>query len=361
MLSWSLIVCTINRREVLEQSLGTAINQTRLPKQIIVVDASDDWEFSKTRILDSLARDYKSIEWIYVDSEQKSLTYQRNAGFKFCKSDVVFFLDDDSFMYPNCAEEIMQVYENDKFQRVGGVSAILAITPPQTLLNNDQNERKIEPPSKWKPSLAPMYKLWYQDQLFIPYDGKYHTHDISELASRSSVVSEVLFHGCRMTYRTSVVKEVGGFDEVLIRGAIAEDSDISYRVSRKYALVIATQARIFHEQTKIARINSYKNSMMVILNIVVLFLLNTKGDNEVSFLIYRHVIWRLLLELIRDSAKPQQGFPHVRGVFQAILYLPKILQMNKNQLRRWYPQFQAHILDKKQSIPVLKQSIPVLK
>jgi GT2 family glycosyltransferase len=237
MLTWSLVVCTLNRREFLEECLRTAINQTRLPKQIIVVDASHDWESSKAYILDLFTREPESIEWIYVGSEQKSLTYQRNVGIKFCESDVVVFVDDDALMYPDCADEIMQVYEKDKSHLVGGVTALLSDLPSDNVSDRVEDDRrdapKAESPGLWDRLLKPFHKLWSSEQLFLPYDGKYYTYDISELANQVPVFSEVTLHGCRMTFRTSVLKEVGGFDEVLIRGAIAEDDDISYRVSRK--------------------------------------------------------------------------------------------------------------------------------
>ncbi|HEY9666486.1 MAG TPA: glycosyltransferase [Coleofasciculaceae cyanobacterium] len=349
MLNWSLVVCTLNRRELLAESLRSAIKQTRLPKQIIVVDASNNWESAKAYILDSLAGDAESIEWIYVGSEQKSLTYQRNVGLKYCESDVVFFLDDDAFMYPDCAEEIMQVYELDKSLLVGGVTALLANLPPGPVANQVQNEKGVESPSLWNRILRPFHKFWSSEQLFIPYDGQYYTYDISELAKQIPILSEVTLHGCRMTFRTSAVKEAGGFDEVLIRGAIAEDDDISYKVSRKYALVAAERAKIFHQETEIVRLKRYTNTVLLILNIIVLFLLNTTIQSGVSFLVYRFAIKRLLLEFVRDCAKPQRGFAHVRGALYAVFWLPKILQMDKEQLRDWYPRFQAELMDKKQA------------
>ncbi|GAB4203738.1 MAG: hypothetical protein Fur006_58330 [Coleofasciculaceae cyanobacterium] len=352
MLNWSLVICTLNRREFLERCLRAAINQTLLPKQIIVVDASHDWELSKTYILDSLAGEPNSIEWIYVGSEQKSLTYQRNVGLNVCKADVVFFIDDDAVMYPDCAEEIMKVYEKDTSHRVGGVTALLTDLPPGTSFEQAQDEKPVKSPSVkplnlWDRLLKPFHKFWSSETLFLPYDGQYYTYDISQVASQIPVFSEVTLHGCRMTFRTSALKEVGGFDEVLIRGAIAEDDDISYRISRKYALVGAERAKIFHTETEIARLKRYSSTVLLILNIVVLFLLHTTIITGVKRLIYRFAMKRLLLEVARDCAKPQRGFAHVRGVLYALSWLPKIVQMDKEQLRNWYPSFQAALIDRK--------------
>lgn len=350
MLNWSLVICTLNRRDILERCLQAAINQTLLPKQIIVVDASNDWESSKAYILDSLAD--KCIEWIYLGSEQKSLTYQRNVGLNQCKADVVFFIDDDAVLFPNSAEEIMQVYENDTSLLVGGVTALLISNLEPAKSSDHHHQHEVKSLNLWDQILKPFHKFWSSETLFLPYDGSYYTYDISELANNTAVFSEVTLHGCRMTFRTSVVKEVGGFDEVLIRGAIAEDDDISYRVSRKYALVAAERAKIFHEETEVARLKRYNSTVLLILNIVVLFLLHTTITNGVKGLIYRFAIKRLCLEVARDCAKPQRGFAHARAAMFALSTLPKILEMDQEQLRNWYPSFQANLVDRKGTLRV---------
>jgi glycosyltransferase involved in cell wall biosynthesis len=350
MLNWSLVVCTLNRQKVLEASLRTVISQTRLPKQIIIVDASDNWEASKNSIFNTLVRESESIQWIYVGSERKSSSYQRNRGLEYCESEVVFYLDDDSFMYSDCAEEIMEVYEKDEAGIVGGVSTLLANQMPTSELANKTNdETETAPPPEIKRNILLEYfiKLWDQPELFIPYDGKFYTHDISELAQRTSIFSDILFHGCRMTFRTSIVRELGGFEEGLIKNALGEDSDLSYRVSRKYALVIASKAKLFHLYTEVSRISRYTNSVIIILNSAFLFLVNTPPTFGSKLVIYRFAIKRLFLELIRDLTKPKRGFPHSRGTLKAVLSLHKMFNQDKSQLRSWYQDFQADIYSHK--------------
>ena len=353
MLSWSAIIPTLNRGAILERSLPTIVAQTRPPKQIIVVDASDEWELSKTRILNSLALTAKSIELIYVGSDKKSLTYQQNVGLSFCDSDVVFYLDDDSFMYIDCAEEIMKIYEQDEGHLVGGVMALMVPQPPSTSKNDQKNSQSDNPvqtnkqPDKlnlWARFLKPFHKLWHIQNLFIPYDGTYHRYDISELAKKTAINNVVLFHGCRMTFRTSALKEIGGFEELISR--TVNDLDVSYRVSRTSALVLARRAKLFHEQTAVSRIHRYKNSVLVILNPIALFLAHRTVKHGVNILVVRFALSRALLEFLRDCANPNRGFPHARGAWLALRLVPKLMQMDKQQLREWYPRFQAELLNK---------------
>jgi hypothetical protein len=112
------------------------------------------------------------------------------------------------------------------------------------------------------------------------------------------------------------------------------------------------RARISHQETEVVRLNRYTNTVLMILNIVVLFLLNTTRQTGASFTVYQFAIKRLLLEIARDCAKPQRGFAHARGALYAFLWLPKILQLDKEQLRSWYPSFQAALIENKQAFRV---------
>src|SRR5258708_11671100 len=125
-LTWSLAVPTLNREDILVRSLLANVRQTRLPSQVVVVDSSDGWQRTRERVLAEVAPQLPGAEWIYIGSDVKGLTRQRNLGLARCTGDVVFFLDDDSFMYRDCAEHVMQVYEADAEGRIGGVCASLA-------------------------------------------------------------------------------------------------------------------------------------------------------------------------------------------------------------------------------------------
>ena len=80
-------------------------------------------------------------------------------------------------------------------------------------------------------------RLWYQERLFLPYDGSFHLRRVARIPLEMGVPM-TLFHGCRMTFRTSAVGSAGGFQEMLVRGAFGEDADFSYRVSRQRGLVV---------------------------------------------------------------------------------------------------------------------------
>lgn len=351
MLTWSLVVCTLNRREILLKCLEATLKQSRQPQQMIIVDASDDWQESKNSIVNSLGATLLEPEFIYMGSEIKSSTYQRNVGLKKCRSDVVFFIDDDAFMYADYAEKVMQIYEMDEKGLIGGIMGVLAALEPDKDETSDavSQAKSSDSGIKRLKNIFSNYlsEFWYQTKLFIPYNGKYYYYNMGATFGPDLVVDIPLLEGFRMTFRTNIVREVGGFNEILTRGAIAEDSDLSYRISQKYALVVALQAKICHSQTQIERLNRFKNVQLGILNAVALFLLNNNFQSGNRLAVYRFALTRLLLEFCRDCFKPQRGFVQARGALAAMKAIPQILSMTPEQLRTWYPSFQVSVYQTK--------------
>src|SRR5438046_10167125 len=110
-LSWSLVIATYNRQDVLPRCLALAARQTRPPLEIIVVDASPDWAATRARVLTTLAVPHPPIRWEYVQACRRSGSAQRNQGVRLSRADIVFLIDDDSLMYPDRAEQILRVSE----------------------------------------------------------------------------------------------------------------------------------------------------------------------------------------------------------------------------------------------------------
>ena len=98
-LKYSIIICTYNRPDIVNISLSHCLNQTLLPRQVIVVDASPDFEEQKSQILLDLIIPGE-VELLYLKAKKPSAAVQRNQGILAAREvDVIFFLDDDSFIY----------------------------------------------------------------------------------------------------------------------------------------------------------------------------------------------------------------------------------------------------------------------
>jgi glycosyltransferase involved in cell wall biosynthesis len=340
-LTWSLVIATLNREDCLLRSLRANITQQRPPRQVIVIDSSDDWQRVRARVLDELGAATPGIEWIYLPSDERSLTHQRNLGFVHCTSDVAFFLDDDSFMYPDCAAEIMRVYEADGAAALGGVCAALAPVPPGSATADGAGDARartlLDQALPWLKNQ--ISRLWYQEHLFLPYDGSFHRRRIDQIPSDVGV-PVALFHGCRMTFWSSAVRAAGGFQEMLVRGAFGEDADFSYRVSRQRALVMATRARLYHEQTPAQRAKVPLNACLVLLNAIALYRLNADASRADVARLSGFLAKRVMLELVRDCARGARGLPNTRGVLRAVRHLPEVLRIPRAELPQAYADLQ---------------------
>ena len=343
-LRWSLAVPTLDREDVLVRSLRANVRQSWPPGQVVVVDASAAWERTRDRVLAEVAPELPGAQWIYVGSKVRSLTHQRNLGLARCTGDVVFFLDDDSFMYRSCAEEVMRVYEADEGGEIGGVCADLA----------DRMEGAAEAAESFpdeRKGLAGVvarlvHRQWLQERLFIPYDGRFHERPVPGLGPVGDEVEPVpLFHGCRMTFRASAVRAAGGFEEMLTGACYGEDIDLSYRVSRDKALVIARKAVLRHEQVPVARPKRELNTALIVLNAIALYRIYGRepGSSAGATRAYSFLLRRAALELLRDCARRRRDMPCTSGMLHALKHAPTLLSLQGEALRNRYAEIQREL------------------
>lgn len=359
-MDWSMVICTLNRFEVLKCALRTTLWQTVPPRQVIVVDASDDWQRCREQVLGEFGTAAPAVEWIYIGSETRSLTHQRNLGIERCTSPIVFLFDDDTFAYPDCAERILSVYARDVRGEVGGVSAGLSpANPLEVAAASPVADGAPAPgtaapaPAQVAPAAAHDYRgwrewirsLWYPERLFLPYDGRYYRRIPGWSLADPSLATAAVFHGCRMTFRAAVLREAGGCEEVLVRHAFGEDIDISYRVSQRHALLVHMDALVFHATAPAARTGSIAQATLVPLNSAVLYLLHATQPVDHGRKARRFVLGRLAIELLRDGLRPWRGLPHARGALAAFRELGPLRRLSRERLREVYPPVQHRITD----------------
>ncbi len=342
-LSWSLVVATYNRREVLPRCLELAARQTRPPLEILVVDASPDWAVTRTKILTELAVHHPHIRWEYVQAQRRSLTAQRNQGIRLARADVLFLLDDDSLMYPDCAEHVLRVYEADPDGQVAGVMADEAILPP--------DEAPAAPAGPAAPPSSPGRLRQLKDRLLgwlgvmaylLPYDAR-PSRPWPKAYDGQRVLPRDSLYGAWMTFRRRVV-EAEPFEEVLDGYAYLEDADASYRAARHGWLLLAQGARLCHLRAPGGRLSDYTLATLGALNALVLHRLHS-ADLRRSRSLYRSFLLKqFVVQAFRDLGKRDATFPRARGVLTAMGLFRKVFGSSAQALRAWYPQFQGDLL-----------------
>jgi GT2 family glycosyltransferase len=140
------------------------------------------------------------------------------------------FFDDDVVLEPDYLEELARVYDRDTARAIGGVGG--AQVPDPT------------------PRESAARRAFARLFLLAGYgSGRLKRSGYAEYALSPGVEMEVDFlSGCNMSFRRDVFADEL-FDERLTGYAIGEDLQFSYRVSRRWKLVLTPRARVDHRHT----------------------------------------------------------------------------------------------------------------
>lgn len=351
-MDWSLVIATYNRPQALRTCLRLATAQSRPPAEVIVVDASDAWADHRRMALDEVAPHAPAgIGWRYEQARVRSLTSQRNQAIALAKTGVLFLIDDDAYMYPGCAEQVMTVYERDVRGAVAGVAPLEANRPPPGLEPGatpvDDNAGSAGAANGGSSITQKLYG-WLEREvdvarLLLPYDGAYPDRPLPPELAGLAVSPTQHFSGFRMTFRASVIREVG-FDETLRRYAAAEDLDASYRASRHGLLLNALDAKIFHAQDPSARLSRHTRTLLGLLNLAYLYRRNGRDPDRLLAAFRWRVLRRFAVDVVRDAGRKRLTLPCARADAQALLRLRSIARAPVDELPEWYAALQERII-----------------
>jgi glycosyltransferase involved in cell wall biosynthesis len=263
----SVIIPTKNRAAALLECLKFVLGQTRLPEELIIVDQSalSQEELIKNR------HDFKDLRFIYIwDKEISGLTAARNIGVTKASGDIILFLDDDVILDSAYIAAILDVYDKDSSNTIGGVSGLITNFKFTSPLGSLSKKVCYGP---WRNH----YDFWYQKG-----SGLLATHFLS---------------GCNMSFRKEVLAKYK-FDEKLRGICMREDQIFSYQVSKEFKLFMTAEARLQHLVSPVSR-DSERNlkAMDVFSNYyffrtyvektylhIAYYLLNTLGSATVALL-----------------------------------------------------------------------------
>jgi glycosyltransferase involved in cell wall biosynthesis len=346
MLSWALVVSTYRREHILPRCLKLAAEETRPPAEIIVIDASPRWDETRERVLALLAPRHPRIRWEYERANVQSLTTQRNQGVRLATADVVFLIDDDSLMYPDCAAEIMRVYEADTGRAVVGVNASHVPEPPDRPDDPEALHPSVHSGTlRHGPIASLVRRALRTDDIFVPYDDDFPRHPMPETLAGLSVTPWRCAAGWGMTFRREVcLKEP--FADILIRYAAGEDSDMGYRASRHGLYLGAEAARLCHLGAQGGRIPAFAHAALGDMNPLVLHRLHGTCQGRSMERSKKLLRRRLLINFCKDVYRGYRQFPLTRGTLTAMRMCDEIFAKSEPELREWYPALQREVIER---------------
>ncbi|MPZ68744.1 MAG: glycosyltransferase [Actinobacteria bacterium] len=240
----SFVIATRNRPDDLLRTVESLVAQTVLPGELAIVDSSD--EAPNREAIEKLCAD-NGLSLDYVHPAPRGLTVQRNVGIDRTDGDIVFLIDDDVRLEPDCHEQILAEYAKWG-PEIGGVRAtpVRPARPSRiTILY-----RRLFGIGGWWPEAS----------------GRIRKGFYAEGVSDSAGVRRIEYmNGWFMSYKREVFAD-DRFDEKLAGYGYKEDIDFSYRVSRRYTLLQTPAARCDHLKSDAARMNSHELQRMNMAN-----------------------------------------------------------------------------------------------
>jgi GT2 family glycosyltransferase len=349
-LTWALTIATKDRIDILKTCVELALTQTRPPVEVVVADSSADWEQNADVIRNIIVRLRPDTRIVYQKGDAPSLTVQRNQAVAQTTADILFMIDDDSLMMPDCAEAIMQIYEADTAGKVAGIQASETPHVPGKDVTGAQKKnvdltqsRKKSLGLKWLQSRVLMMS---KTEVFIPYDKTYHSGGEGsvppELAGFALVLA-TLFGGFRMTYRRAAAL-AEPFDATLRYYCPGEDLDGSYRISRHGLLLTSYGGKLHHFVSASGRLNRGQVAHLWSLNQAVLLRRHARDQSWARRRYNLKMAHRVFADLLKDVLMRRFNLAQTRGSMRAWRNSRDVWSQSPEGLEKWYPARQEQIV-----------------
>jgi GT2 family glycosyltransferase len=190
----SVVIITLTRPDCVQQCLDHLALQNRIPEQVIVVDSSPDER--TTLVCNKFEESF--VQFLYIRNETGigRMTTSRNLALAHCNGEVISFIDDDAYAYPEWAEAVLTTLDDESISAVAGHVVGDTSDPnlPIGVIDNNGN--------------------------VIGNFGK--------LVETPVEVEHAM--GCNMSFRASVLAELAGFRTDYPASGFREDTDVFLRL-----------------------------------------------------------------------------------------------------------------------------------
>ncbi|WP_278250464.1 glycosyltransferase family 2 protein [Paracoccus fontiphilus] len=362
-LSWSACIPTLNRFDVLQVNLRCLLAQSRLPKQVIIVDASQDAEQHRAALQPLFSG--TGVEFILEPASARSSAVQRNQALSHVTADIVLLLDDDSLLFPDCAEKFLATFEADHEQRVAGLALqnVSELPPIAAALlgGSDQDASAIEQKkggstaNKSRLAFLEKYRLWRffrkevlmqaMDRMFVPYDSR---RPRPSLQPSDNLIKVRHLPGYGMAVRTHIAQREQ-FNPFLLAYCPCEDLDASYRYGRHGICAFSPDARLMHYEVEGSRITRMQATSLGVSNVALFIHTNSDSPTKHRAAFAVFALRRLVGETLKDFLSKRFDFPQAKGVMAAIPRSYGIFRRPLPDAQRWYQEQQLELLQKKKA------------
>ncbi|MBZ4658146.1 MAG: glycosyl transferase, family 2 [Desulfacinum sp.] len=302
MMRTTVIVPTYNRPHDLTACLTSIARQTRPPDELLVVDDGDLEELPCRDILERAG-----VRCLHLKKDEKGLTRSRNLGVRHASGDIIFFFDDDVVLESTYLESMVGLYRTLEDPKLGGIGGIDLNTPPSSPIT---------------------YPEYIYNVLFLispPRSGRltaagFSEHLLPERVFPDRTVRRVqILGGCLFSFHRKVFEFFSFAEDYPHPYCQGEDKDFCLRVSQRFNLYINPQARLYHNQSPVMRVNKYRRGRDYVLSNYRNFNLYCRKNRAHVLLFFYASLGYLLKKFVAALIKAQgDEAQRVRGILDAI-------------------------------------------
>jgi GT2 family glycosyltransferase len=249
----------------------------------------------------------RGVECVYTRKSVPGVTESRNKAAEMACGDILVFLEDDVVLFKDYIERLLDTFA-EYGDAIGGVGGII---------ENDY---------------APSLKQFVERVIFLPFgltgfrEGRIlrsgFATEYGSTGRRMHGVQEVDFLlGGVSAYRRQVFEEFRFSNRYRSKSGYGqgEDKEFSFRVSRKYRLVVNPEARLYHYPAPKSNFNRYIRGRAVVLSRYYFFRDNLKRS-PVDWLFFwyamtGYTLYQLALALMTFR---KQRWDRVRGIASGV-------------------------------------------
>jgi GT2 family glycosyltransferase len=273
LLAISAVVATAGRCASLARTLDSLADQLLHPRDIIIVDASSDWDTRKLTET-GIKGVHSQIQWI--PAAVAGAAAQRNQGVRQATQPFIWFFDDDVLFEPGCTEGLWKAINADP--KLGGVNAMIV-------------NQRYHPPGRISRAI---FRLMH-GRREGSYAGKVIGPVVTLLPEDSAALPDVVpvewLNTTCTIYRREALPSPP-FDAVFTGYSLMEDVALSLRVGKKWKLANARKARIVHDSQS----GEHKSDARVVARMELInryYVMRNVLDQRGALSILRLFIWQL--------------------------------------------------------------------
>ena len=238
---FAIVIPTYKRPDALAVCVDSILLQSLLPRQLIIVD---DDELPQEVLADmGQQAKKKKVELVYIKKDHKKQgqgsAYSRNIGISASEYPYTFIFDDDMEPESDFCEHVMRAWREDASDTTFAVAGV------------------------WSNNRVPgRFEYWYH---YLNMLGRMDRWDINDVGFQTwndgikETMSGNYAHGSSSVYKTSILRELGGFATFSGGRTALEDVEYFWRAKKAgYSTLIVPKARLVHHHSPLARENHYQ-------------------------------------------------------------------------------------------------------